>query len=126
MFGVVTWEEVRELSFIFKKIIDVPGVEITRVHPLQQRAVYNINKALNGDSRVDKVVLFGSSVNMRCTIHSDLDMVVVMNDISNGAKLDVSEKIQEACDWKADILWRDTLSDNDRVFQEAKKGVVIV
>ena len=122
MFGVVTWEEVRELSFIFKKIIDVPGVEITRVHPLQQRAVYNINKALNGDSRVDKVVLFGSSVNMRCTIHSDLDMVVVMNDISNGAKLDVSEKIQEACDWKADILWRDTLSDNDRVFQEAKRG----
>lgn len=63
---------------------------------------------------------------MRCTLDSDLDLVIVMNDTSNEAKLDVSEKIQEACDWNADILWRDRLTEDDRVFQEAKRGVRIV
>ena len=126
MFGVTTWEEVRNLSFIFKKIVDVPGIEIERVHPWQQRAVAKINAAVRDDKRIERVVLFGSSVNMRCTLDSDLDLVIDMNDTSNEAKLDVSEKIQEACDWNADILWRDRLTEDDRVFQEAKRGVRIV
>lgn len=126
MFGVSTWEEVRKLKFTFKKIVDVPGIEIERVHPLQQKAVAAINKALKDDNRVERVVLFGSSINMRCTIHSDLDVVIVMRDLSNEAKLDVSEKLQEACDWNADVLWGDRLTEDDRVFQEAKMGVRIV
>ena len=126
LFGVSTWEEIRYLSFTFKKIVDVPGIHIERVHPWQQRAVAAINKALRDDKRIERVVLFGSSVNMRCTLQSDLDVVIVMYDTSNEAKLEVSEKLQEACNWNADILWRDDLTEEDRVFQEAQGGVVIV
>lgn len=126
MFGVSTWEEVRNLQFTFKKIVDVPGVEIERVFPTQQQAVKQINEALCNDSRVNKIILFGSSVNMRCTIHSDLDVLIFMNDLSNEAKLDVSEKLQNACNWNADILWADRIDDTERIMQEARLGVRIV
>ena len=106
-------------------IIDYPGVDMSRIYPLQQQKVANIISAIKDDSRVDCVILFGSSVNMRCTIHSDLDFVVKLKDISTQSKNEVSEKIQEACDWSADILWFDHLSEKDRVFQEMRMGVKI-
>lgn len=126
MFGVSTWEEVRNLRFIFKEIVHVDGVDMCSIHPWKQRSVKKIHDALKDDVRVNKVVLFGSSINMRCRLDSDLDVVICMNDCSNEAKLDVSEKLQIACDWTADILWFDRLSEEDRVYQEAKKGVIIV
>lgn len=125
-YGVKSWDDVRNVGFRFKECISVPGVDITRVHPWKQAVVKSIRDALIYDSRIERVVLFGSSVNIRCQMSSDLDVVIKMKDFSNDAKLDVSEKLQEACGWTADILWFDHLSENDRVYQEAKRGVRIV
>ena len=125
MYGVNTWEQVRGLQFYFNKVVDAPDIEIERVHPLQQRYAKKIHDVLVNDCRVKRVILFGSSTNMRCTIHSDLDLLVVMHDVSNQAKLSVSEMIQEACDWKADIVWYDRLCANERIVEEARMGVII-
>lgn len=126
MFGVSTWEEVRDLNFRFKKIVDCPGVEMDRIFPTQQKPVSKIIKCVKGDSAVEKMLLFGSSINMRCTATSDLDLLIFMKDTSDKEKLRVSEKVQEACEWKADILWADRLDSDERIFQTAMKGVRIV
>lgn len=48
---------------------------------------------------------------MRCTGKSDIDLVVKLKEecISDEMKNSISEKIQAACDWNADIVWRDRL-----------------
>lgn len=126
MFGVSTWEEVRGLNFRFKKIVDCPGVEMDRVFPTQQKLVSEIIKCVKGDSAVEKMLLFGSSINMRCTATSDLDLLIFMKDTSDKEKLRVSEMIQEACGWKADILWADRLNSDEKIFRTAVKGVQII
>ena len=73
-------------------------------------------------------MLFGSAVNLRCNIHSDIDIVVRLNDgyVRRDVKNDVSEKIQILSGWKADILWYDELLPGERIYSSVLKGVQIV
>lgn len=123
-----TWEGQKDLRCIFPVICEVPGIDIQYVYPLQQRAVCKIHESLKNDDRVVAVVLFGSSVNLRCTKNSDLDLVVRLADecVNNSVKSEVSEVIQEACDWNADILWFDRICPADRIYDSVLKGVRIV
>lgn len=123
-----TWEEQKNVKCIFQTLVDIPGVEVNRIHPLQQESVRNVCQALKGEERIKAVVLFGSSVNLRCTIHSDLDFVVQLKPeyINNEVKNDISEKIQEACNWNADVLWHDRIYTNKRLMDNVLKGVQIV
>ncbi|MCM1287325.1 MAG: nucleotidyltransferase domain-containing protein [Clostridium sp.] len=123
-----TWEGQRDLRCIFPVICEAPDIDIQYVYPLQQRAVCRIHEALKNDNRVIAVVLFGSSVNLRCTKNSDLDLVVRLADkyINNSVKSEVSETIQEAADWNADVLWFDRIHPTDRIYDSILKGVRIV
>ena len=71
---------------------------------------------------------FGSSVNLRCTIHSDLDLVVRLRPefVNNETKNEVSEKIQEACGWNADVLWYDRICNSECLMDNVLKGVQIL
>jgi len=73
------------------------------------------------------IVVFGSSLNLRCTVDSDLDLAIKLKDdnVSNEIKTEISEKIQSAYDWNADILWRDRLNESDRILHEIRKGVIL-
>lgn len=124
----VTWEEQRNVSVLFPEIIYCEDIEIRRVHPLKQKVVADINKMLKDDDRVSAVVLFGSAVNLRCNIHSDIDVVVRLDDryVCRDVKNDISEKIQILSDWKADILWYDELLPGERIYSSILKGVQIV
>lgn len=123
-----TWEEQKNVKCIFHALVDIPGVEVSRIHPLQQEDVKKVFHALKGEERIKAVVLFGSSVNLRCTIYSDLDFVVQLKPgyINNEVKNDVSEKIQEACNWNADVLWYDRIYTNERLMDSVLKGVQIL
>lgn len=123
-----TWEEQKNVKCIFRTLVDIPGVEVSRIHPLQQEDVKRVCHALEGEERIKAVVLFGSSVNLRCTIYSDLDFVIQLKSdyLNNEVKNDISEKIQEACDWNADILWYDRIYTNERLMDNVLKGVQIV
>lgn len=103
------------------------GFDISRVYPLKQKVVYSIHEALSGDNRVSSAFLFGSSITNKCHRESDIDLAIKIRpdvDISS-AKNEVSEIVQEICDWNADILWRDSLTEKDRVLREILKGVKI-
>lgn len=128
MMHTSTWEDQRELKCIFPVIYSVPSVEIERVHPLQQESVCRIYRELHGDPRVVAVVLFGSSVNLRCTLRSDLDLAVRLNEefVNRETKNEISERIQEACNWNADILWYDRIREGSRIYCNILKGVQIV
>lgn len=123
-----TWDEQRNIECHFRTLVDLPKVEVSRIHSLQQRFVKNIHTALEPDSRVAAIVLFGSSVNLRCTIHSDLDLVVRLRPeyIDNKTKNEVSEKIQEACEWQADVLWYDRICNNKHLMDNVLKGIQIL
>lgn len=123
-----TWEEQKNVECNFCVLADVPKVKMSRIHPLQQKAVKRIHDAIEWDERVAAIVLFGSSVNLRCTIHSDLDLVVRLRPefVNNETKNEVSEKIQEACGWNADVLWYDRICNSKNLMNNVLKGVQIL
>lgn len=120
-----TWEMERDNRYVFQTVCDSEMENLYRVHPLNQQRVASIYKAVHMDTRIAMIVVFGSSLNLRCNTKSDVDVAVKLKDgcISNETKSEISEKIQIACDWKADVLWRDRLSESDRVLHDIRKGV---
>lgn len=123
-----TWEQERNKRYCFPVVAENDVVHMSYIHPLQQVSVNKINNALRNDDRVCAVVLFGSSINLRCNIHSDLDLVIRLDEryVNRETKNEISEIVQECCNWNADILWYDMLQPNERVYKEVLKGVQIV
>lgn len=112
----------------FPIIVDNKNIDMSRIHPLKQKVVSRINDELMYDTGIASIMLFGSSVMMRCNQNSDIDLAIRLQDdfVNEGTKNTVSEKIQEVCDWNADILWFDRISRDDRIYHDICKGVQIV
>lgn len=101
--------------------------DVARIYPTKQRLVMKIHNYLCSDKRVGSAFLFGSSVTNMCNRDSDTDIAIKLVggiDIDS-AKEEISEKVQEICDWNADILWRDRLDRTDRVLGDILRGVKI-
>lgn len=120
-----TWEEERYITYYFPVICAYPGVDMGRVYPIMQRDVAKICDVVSKDDRVEAVVLFGSAANIRCTRESDLDIAVRLKSdyVNYDVKNEVSEQIQEACNWNADIIWRDRMTEQDAIYDEILRGV---
>ena len=58
----------------------VDFVYCTHVHPLMQNRVQKILTELKKDRNVQKIVLFGSSLEFRCDSFSDLDLYLEKKD----------------------------------------------
>lgn len=101
-------------------------IDMSRIYPTQQASVKKIIMELRNDNRVECLRLFGSSISLACHKESDIDLAVGLISPSNSARNEVSEKIQIACNWKADILWMDRLTSFDRVFLDIMNGVVLI
>lgn len=52
----------------------VDFLHCNRVHPLMQTRVQNLLKELKQDKNINKIVLFGSSLEFRCSSYSDIDL----------------------------------------------------
>lgn len=105
----------------------VPTYDLGRVYPLKQVVVNKVHDILVKDNRIQSCILFGSSVTNRCHQNSDLDFMIHLKELANleQNKLDISEMVQEACDWNADILWKDRIHPKDRIMQDILLGVRI-
>lgn len=122
------WDEQRNYRTTFPTVHNHSTVPVKYIYPLKQRDIINIHEAVKDDTRINNIILFGSSVTMRCTKSSDIDLSVRLNPdyIDNTVKNDISDKIQEACNYNADIIWFDRINSNDRVYANITKGVQIV
>lgn len=122
------WEQVKYKSYKFPVVSVTEHFDISRVHPFMQAGAIKISDSVREDDRVVALILFGSSTNIRCNEKSDFDILVRLRDeaVSLETKAEVSEKIQEACNWNADLIWYDKLDPKERIYQHILKGVQIL
>lgn len=110
----------------FPLVIKDEFVDMSRIYPTKQRIIKNIIDNVRDEQRVDSIVLFGSSITMRCNRDSDVDLAVSLYDPSVSIKNDISELIQESCDYGADIIWMDRITPKDRIYADIMEGLKIV
>ena len=114
--------------YSFPVIVPDSRIDMKRVYPLKQPVVYELHNKLSSDQSIASIMLFGSSVTMQCNNDSDLDLAVrLVNDCTNNdIKNSISERIQEICNWNADIIWFDRIDISDRIYHDICKGVQII
>lgn len=81
-----------------------------RIHPLMQKRVERLLDALKKDTNVVRVVLFGSSLEFRCSSQSDIDLYIEKKDPEK--KLPALPDL----DWEVDIVTN--LATDSRLYQE--------
>ncbi|MCD8134123.1 MAG: hypothetical protein LUE19_09785 [Clostridiales bacterium] len=70
----------------FKNMWDFPLVDgvafsdANRIHPLMQKRVDTLIRALSKDRNIRRVILFGSSLEFRCDSRSDIDLYIEKYD----------------------------------------------
>lgn len=123
-----SWEENKYKIFYFPIIINNDNYECNRIHPLKQKEVNQIYEYVKNNNDIKKVIIFGSSVNIRCNIKSDLDVAILLKEDSfnrNNENI-ISERIQEITDYNSDIIWLNKLDKNSQLYDNIiKYGVII-
>lgn len=123
-----SWEESKNKIYYFPVIIDNVNYECNRIHPLKQKKINEVYNYVINNSDISKVIVFGSSINIRCNKKSDIDIAISLNQDSFNMtnKNIISEKIQEICDYNCDIVWLNTLEKNSKLYNNIyMKGVTI-
>ncbi len=123
-----SWENNRDKKFYFPIIVENENYECDRIHPLMQRKINDIYYYVSNDNLIEKVIIFGSSTNIRCNNKSDIDIAIKLKEerYNKDSQNFVSEKIQEITNFNSDIVWLNSLDENSKLFYEINfKGVVI-
>ncbi len=123
-----SWEENKNKKFYFPIIIQNNNYECNRIHPLKQKVVSDIYDYVKVKKEIQKVIIFGSSVNIRCNKKSDIDIAIELKDsyFTRIIQNEISEEIQEICEYNSDILWLNKIEQNTILYNNInKKGVVI-
>lgn len=123
-----SWEENKEKQFYFPIVVNNDNYDCGRIHPLKQKIVNEIYQYIKDQNIIEEVIIFGSSVNIRCNNKSDIDVAVKIKEeffnVENQNK--ISEDIQELCNYNSDIVWLNTININSQLYYNIKtKGVVI-
>ena len=123
-----SWQENKDKVFYFPIVVENLNYQANRIHPLMQRVVNDIYEYVKTDHSIEKVIIFGSAINIRCNNKSDIDVALkIRNECFNiEYRNKISEKIQEISNFNADIIWLNTIDKNSRLYENiSKKGVVI-
>ena len=123
-----SWNENKNKKFIFPQVIQTDKYDSRRIHPLKQRLVYEVYNKILELNIIEKAIVFGSSVNIRCNTKSDLDIALYIKDDSfnrNNQNI-ISEEMQELCNYNLDIIWLNNINKDSQLYNNIiKKGVVI-
>lgn len=123
-----SWQENKDKVFYFPIVVNNSNYQANRIHPLMQRAVNDIYEYVKTNNSIEKVIIFGSAINIRCNNKSDIDVALkIRNECFNiEYRNKISEIIQEISNFNADIIWLNTIDKNSRLYENVcKKGVVI-
>ncbi len=93
----------RKKRYRFQNIYQSGIMNIDRIHPLQQKNVINVVREMQ-KLNVNKVVVIGSSLNLRCNPWSDLDLVFY-GDLDGFHRAHTEMRILSVVDGIVDILW---------------------
>lgn len=123
-----SWQENKDKVFYFPIVVNNLNYQANRIHPLMQRVVNDIYEYVKTNNSIEKVIIFGSAINIRCNNKSDIDVALkIKNECFNiEYRNKISEIIQEISNFNADIIWLNTIDKNSRLYENVcKKGVVI-
>ena len=97
--------------------IQDPSENCEKIYPIQQKKVKQMINNIKEDSNVEKIVVFGSSVQDTCHMGSDVDFYIVL-------KQDQKITFKETLSFMYDI-WTNYTVDS-RMYEEiTKKGVTV-
>lgn len=99
----------------WKICVKKPFKNFDRIYPIQQRKVSCLINDLIKNNKIDKIIIFGSSITDRCHISSDVDIYAESDD-------DVS--LSNSYDFKYD-LWTNKTVDERLKKEIYSKGVVV-
>lgn len=87
--------------------------DANRVHPLMQGRVEKLLHALVKDSNIRRVVLFGSSLEFRCSSFSDIDLYI--------EKYDLDKKLEYIPELDCEVDIVTNLPPQNRLFLEIER-----
>lgn len=96
--------------------IDNPFINTDKIYPIQQRKVKELIDDISLNNKINKIIIFGSSITDRCHIGSDVDIYVE----SDNKKI----KLEKQYDFEYD-LWTNNTVDEKLKKEINKKGVVV-
>lgn len=121
-----TFEEYCEENiFEFPIIVKSEFKEMKRIHPQKQYQISQIYNEFKDYSLIQKIIIFGSTISMKCNIYSDLDLAIKLTQNTSSAKNIVSEKIGLITDWNYDIIWLDDTDLSEPIVEKIENGVII-
>ncbi|MBQ8292359.1 MAG: nucleotidyltransferase domain-containing protein [Bacilli bacterium] len=123
-----SWEKNKEKIFYFPIVENNDNYDCGRIHPLMQKKVNEIYKFVKKEKAVEKVIIFGSAVNIRCNKKSDIDLAVKLKDdcFNLENQNQISEEIQSITDYNADIVWLNKIDPETQLYRNISlKGVVV-
>jgi len=122
-----TWLDAKKEAYVFNIIQNTDLLDISRIHPLKQKDAVKIAGIVKNDKRIKQTIIFGSATNITCTIHSDIDIAIELNKEyeNNDVKNEISESIEEAINYEADIIWLDHITKDSNIYENIFRGVII-
>ena len=123
-----TWEQAKRKKYYFPDIYHSDVYDNRRIHPLKQRDIASVFDSVRNNPAVKALILFGSSSTVCCRAQSDIDLAVELrdSDVNTECKNAVSEAIQDACGYTADIIWMDRVTENSALYNNICRGVKII
>lgn len=123
-----SWEEKKNKKFYFPIIVNNENYQCNMIHPMKQKQVNDIYNYVKNNNCIEKVIIFGSAVNIRCNKKSDLDIAIKIKSecFDKENQNIISELIQEICNYNSDIIWLNTLDLKSKLYNNINlKGVKI-
>lgn len=96
--------------------IDNPFMNTNKIYPIQQKKVKKLIDDISTNNKINKIIIFGSSVTDKCHIGSDID-IYVDTDSKN-------VKMNELYDFEYD-LWTNHSVDERLKKEINSKGVIV-
>lgn len=123
-----SWEENKNKKFYFPIIVNNDNYECDRIHPLMQKKINDIYNLVSKKHEIEKVIIFGSSVNIRCNKKSDIDIAIKIKPayFNRENQNIISEEIQEISEYNSDIVWLNTMDSNITLYNNIYSTGVII
>lgn len=95
-----------------------------KVNPLRRNEIFSLLNACHEDTRIKKVILFGSSIKTHGKENDDIDIAIELKDECIGDKTTVASMLLRASGNLADIVWLNSLHPDSVLSKVIAEGIV--
>ena len=104
----------------------IPGDDVLRnVFPTKQRAAQKAIDLARSNSKINRLILFGSAVTPFCGMTSDLDLAVDAPELSEDSFLKLARMFYREIDSEVDVVHYNTIQNSLLKNEIDEKGVDI-